>query len=69
MSTPNGMAITAAMTRPHTAPLPPGMIHHPSELPATLNIANAPTPAKVICAREIWPDHPVSGTSDIISSA
>ena len=32
-------------------------------------MANVPAPTKVICAREIWPDHPVSGTNDSMMSA
>ncbi len=65
MSTPKGTATAAATSRPSGLP---GPSSDPAS-PATSAMANAPTPTNVICASEIWPAHPVSGTSDSMISA
>ena len=65
MSTPNGTAAAAATNSPSGFPAP----SHDCASPATSAIVNAPTPTNVICASEICPAHPVSGTNDSMISA
>ena len=70
MSTPNGIA-TSAPTSSSTG-LPGLKRSSPNSSPPAVensNVAHAPMPTNVICASEIWPDQPVSGTSDTMISA
>ncbi len=70
MSTPNGTA-TAAPTSSSSGFPGDNSFNPNSSPPAVENskVAHAPMPTNVICASEIWPDHPVSGTSDTMISA
>ncbi len=60
MRKPNGIANAAATINPTGLPCPNGDHWY---------IANAPAPAKVICASETCPAQPVSGTRESMSTA
>ena len=70
MSNPIGTATAAATSRPHGLPLLKRSTPKtcPPELENSMN-DHAPTPTNVICASEICPDQPVSGTSESIGNA
>ena len=70
MSNPIGTATSAATSSPHGLPLLKRSSPKtcPPELENSMS-AHAPTPTNVICASEICPDQPVSGTSESIGNA